>query len=654
MRELRLLISYGGQWFGQNYEGGDSEMVFVPPDLTYHGLMNRIEDIVRIDSSTFNIELRVVMTTSGRRAIPRIKNDEMWHLPVCWSNTMCGSIPSILDGKQPPTIPSSSKQKRSAVNDPAYTINDASLGVGTNNEVGANTSEFETFVDNGLDGLPEPYPFEQDVDVDGDSDSVFDLDGDSDTDSHNGDIDGESESGYDLDGDSDGDSGSDGDGDANCGCELDVDNDGYGHDRGDSFAAPLPWIISGAEKYSIQTINNDELSISNGHFYKGKIYSTKQELKRDLRFYALRERFEFRIKRSDKKRFEVGCKNDNCVFKLGATKMHEGKYWQVQKYNKEHSCTLDGFHGRFRQASASIIGELYSPKLRVNGTTLKPKDIMTEMELKYGLQILYTYLLNARNEFRYCFFAYGACLHGFRAVIWPVIAIDGTHLKGRFRGILFIAVCKDANEQVYPLAFGIGQKESRKSWSWFLKQLGNCIGCPEDCMFISDQHKGIAKAMEIVYPNASHGLCGFHMVMNIKNMFKKEDVTGIFKRASKCYKESEFIDEMNQLRRVHPNAYDYLMKIGKKKWSRAYSPMPVTVLIEFIRDMMQKWFHDRLNLAKTLRTHLATWETTLLNQRNEESTMFTAGRPKKSKIPSSGEYRGKKSRTCSWCKQIWQ
>ncbi|KAK2662448.1 hypothetical protein Ddye_001022 [Dipteronia dyeriana] len=213
-------------------------------------------------------------------------------------------------------------------------------------------------------------------------------------------------------------------------------------------------------------------------------------------------------------------------------------------------------------------------------------------------------------------------------------------------------------------------------------------------MFISNQNKGIAKAMEIVYPNATHGLCGFHMVMNIKNRFKREDVTGIFKRASKCYKESEFIDEMNQFRRVHPKAYDYLMKIGKEKWSCAYSPvrrydmltssiaeclnsclrharqMHVTALIEFIRDMMQKWFHDHLNHAETLRTQLTTWATTLLNQRNEEFTMFTvqpidrneflvkdgdkdgmAGRPKKSRIPSSGEYRGKKSRTCSWCKQ---
>ncbi|KAK2660970.1 hypothetical protein Ddye_007503 [Dipteronia dyeriana] len=164
--------------------------------------------------------------------------------PICWSNTLCGSIPSILDGKQPPTIPSFSKQKRSDVNDLAYTINDASLGVGTNNEVGANASEFETFIDNGLNGLPEPYLFEQDVDGDGDSDSVFDLDGDSDsdTDSHSGDLDGEGESGCELDGDSDGD------GDVNCDCELDVDSDGCGQDRGDSFAAPLPWIIPGAEK----------------------------------------------------------------------------------------------------------------------------------------------------------------------------------------------------------------------------------------------------------------------------------------------------------------------------------------------------------------------------------------------------------------------
>ncbi|TXG57658.1 hypothetical protein EZV62_015487 [Acer yangbiense] len=69
------VILYRVKWFGQNYEGGESEMIFVPRDLTYDGLMNTIEDIVRIDSSSCNIELRAVMSTRERCAIPRIKND---------------------------------------------------------------------------------------------------------------------------------------------------------------------------------------------------------------------------------------------------------------------------------------------------------------------------------------------------------------------------------------------------------------------------------------------------------------------------------------------------------------------------------------------------------------------------------------------------
>ncbi|KAK3204915.1 hypothetical protein Dsin_018961 [Dipteronia sinensis] len=307
-------------------------MVFVPRDLTYNGLMNTIEDIVRIDSSSYDIELRAVMTTSGRRAIPRIKNDR----DVAF---LMSEDREVLDGEHHPTIPLSSKKTMSAINDPPPTINDASEDVGTNNEVGATASAFETFVDNGLDGLHKQYPFQQDGDGDYNGDCGFDLDGD---------------------GDSDSDSGSDIDGEGDSGCDLD-DGDG-------SSLIPRPWIIHGADKYSIQTINNDEPSSTNGRFYKAA------------------ESFQ-----------------------------------QIPSY-------------------------LYKLERENPGTVT-------------------SFSLNGRNQFKYCFFAYSACLHRFDAVIRHVVAIDGAYLKGRLRGILFVAVCKDANEQMYPLAFGIGQKESRKSWS---------------------------------------------------------------------------------------------------------------------------------------------------------------------------------------------
>ncbi|EOY32183.1 Uncharacterized protein TCM_039775 [Theobroma cacao] len=111
---------------------------------------------------------------------------------------------------------------------------------------------------------------------------------------------------------------------------------------------------------------------------------------------------------------------------------------------------------------------------------------------------------DGEQRFKYCFWAFGSCIRGFNAVMRLVVAIDATHLKGRFKGILFVAACKDANEQIYPLAFSIGHVEDEESWSWFLNQLRRAIGCPENAMFISDQHLGIKNAVEKVYKDAHH------------------------------------------------------------------------------------------------------------------------------------------------------
>ncbi|KAK3211895.1 hypothetical protein Dsin_016601 [Dipteronia sinensis] len=231
--------------------------------------------------------------------------------------------------------------------------------------------------------------------------------------------------------------------------------------------------------------------------------------------------------------------------------------------------------------------------------------------------------LDDNGRFKFCFFSYGACIHGFRSQIRPSIAIDDTHLKGSFRSILFVITCSDGNEQVYPFAFGIGHKENRESWTWFLRRVRKCIDCPTDCMFIYDQHKGIKKAMRIVYPDAPHGLFVFHLSMNLKNTFKMEDVIGIFKRVYQIYREFEFNEEMSELMRVHLNAYNNLMTIGLARWSHAYSPFPIIVLLEYILDMMHKWFHDRQTFVDSLHTQLTPWETKYLMERNEESILYT-------------------------------
>ena len=67
------------------------------------------------------------------------------------------------------------------------------------------------------------------------------------------------------------------------------------------------------------------------------------------------------------------------------------------------------------------------------------------------------------NQFKYLFMAFDACISRFRSSIRPVIAVDGTLLKSKYLGILFVAASKDGNNQIYPLAFGIGDSENDAS-----------------------------------------------------------------------------------------------------------------------------------------------------------------------------------------------
>ena len=52
-----------------------------------------------------------------------------------------------------------------------------------------------------------------------------------------------------------------------------------------------------------------------------------------------------------------------------------------------------------------------------------------------------------------------------------VIVIDGAHLSGKYRGVMFVAACQDGNKGIYPIAFGIVNAEDAAAWELFFTQL---------------------------------------------------------------------------------------------------------------------------------------------------------------------------------------
>ncbi|XP_057809057.1 uncharacterized protein LOC131023529 [Salvia miltiorrhiza] len=186
--------------------------------------------------------------------------------------------------------------------------------------------------------------------------------------------------------------------------------------------------------------------------------------------------------------------------------------------------------------------------------------------------------VDENNRFKHLFLALAASITPFFFSLRPVIVVDGTHLKGKNNGILFVAVTKDANEQVFPLAFGAGPIENDESWKWFLS---------------NNKIKGYGQA-----------------------------VVEFFRQAAYAYTDSEFSRAMSAMAQLKPAAYGKLMRVGPEKWARSQSPvtrysfltsnaaealnarllwarrLPICSMLEAIRMVLEQWFNDRLASAE--------------------------------------------------------
>ncbi|KAK2653356.1 hypothetical protein Ddye_013212 [Dipteronia dyeriana] len=211
----------------------------------------------------------------------------------------------------------------------------------------------------------------------------------------------------------------------------------------------------------------------------------------------------------------------------------------------------------------------------------------------------------------------GATLIEFWRCIRPFIALDGTHLKERFGGTMFVATAQDRNEQVYPIAFGYGDSENNLLWEWFLDCLKGDLGHIDDLIFISDRHANIEAGISKVFPDATHMICCWNFSENVKKRFHRKDVVAIMDKAARSYTELKYNRHLEEIRNLYQNAFNYVIEAGPHKWSRVHCPerkyrvmttniaecinsclkfpqqLPMLTLAEFIRNMLQRWFHDR-------------------------------------------------------------
>ncbi|XP_073138354.1 uncharacterized protein [Henckelia pumila] len=278
----------------------------------------------------------------------------------------------------------------------------------------------------------------------------------------------------------------------------------------------------------------------------GKEFDSKKDVQRELYSISMKASFEMRVLKSTKTLYSVRCVDDTCSWKVCVAQKHDSSRFSVRTYCNKNPCDLGNRRRRHQQASAAIVADMLVENFRGQQKLSALKSIQTMMqntgaEISYfkawkarqltinqpredpteSFKLLPAYLymleqvnpgtsthlnVNPDGSFKYMFLAYSACIAGF-TYMQKVISVDGTHLTGKYKGVLLIATAQDGNHHQYPIAWAVVDSESEASWMWFFEKLCELIPDDDELVFISDRHKGIINGLASVYKRAQHEHC---------------------------------------------------------------------------------------------------------------------------------------------------
>ncbi|GKV48639.1 hypothetical protein SLEP1_g55437 [Rubroshorea leprosula] len=179
---------------------------------------------------------------------------------------------------------------------------------------------------------------------------------------------------------------------------------------------------------------------------------------------------------------------------------------------------------------------------------------------------------NANPIFMRMYVCFSAMKLGFVAGCRRVIRVDGAFLKGAYKGVLLVAVGRDANDQMYPLAWAVVEVEKTETWRWFLEELQSDmqIGSGNRFTIISDQQKGLINAIKELFPDAEHRRCARHVYANFRKDNRGKELQRAFWKCAKATTEADFIKALGELTNIKQRARAAVLKVHPQFWSKAF------------------------------------------------------------------------------------
>ncbi|GJU25458.1 pentatricopeptide repeat-containing protein [Tanacetum coccineum] len=155
-----------------------------------------------------------------------------------------------------------------------------------------------------------------------------------------------------------------------------------------------------------------------------------------------------------------------------------------------------------------------------------------------------------------------------------VIALDGCFLKNPNVGEILMAIGRDGNNHVFPVAWAVVNVENKDNWSWFLELLGEDLELPtgNGLTLMSDQHKYAYLSLKVVkdeMPHAEHRQCARHVYEGFRKHYSGDvaaiklpcshEIAVIFKLNRRA---EEYVPDCFRKRMFHDAYHQYLTPVG--------------------------------------------------------------------------------------------
>ncbi|XP_020266071.1 uncharacterized protein LOC109841518 [Asparagus officinalis] len=282
---------------------------------------------------------------------------------------------------------------------------------------------------------------------------------------------------------------------------------------------------------------------------------------------------------------------------------------------------------RQSRASRHFIATQLQPTLKVR-PDIRPIDVQKEFLSSYGIRVEYSKIWWGKERAQERL--YGDAYESYDQLRWyvdevkktnpgsyihveqdegrPLIFLDGTFLKDRFKGILLSTVAYDGNQGIFPLAYCICDQENNVNWKWFLQGLWSILyeradpyNPPHKLVIISDADKGIREAVREFFPDSIHSRCVLHLVENFRTKlkdlgFKSKDsqiLGNLLQSACYKYTRAEWNDYMDDIRLIDERAYNIVMNYAPENWANAFFPgVRYGHVTSNVAESFNKWIHE--------------------------------------------------------------